>query len=106
MDASHKWNTSFTPLVIGFILSLLLTFGTYHFAMTVGLTGMHLILSVLGLVIIQAVLQLIFFMNLCCEAKPRWNLLIFFFTVIVMIVLVSGSIWIMKNLDYNVMIDM
>ena len=88
---------------LGFILSLLTT-GTAYL-----LTIKHLfknpILSyfLITLALIQAGVQLVLFLHLGKETKPRWNVVVFFFMLSVLIILVGGSIWIMDQLNYNVM---
>ena len=37
----------------------------------------HLIYTIIGLALIQAIVQLIFFLHVGQEAKPRWELIIF-----------------------------
>lgn len=103
MDVSHKWNKSFNHVILGTILSLVLTLVAYFLVEDALLTGWTLRLMVFALGTVQAILQLILFLNLGVESKPRWSLLTFFFMVLVIIVIVGGSIWIMKNLDYNMM---
>lgn len=57
----------------------------------------------LGLAVIQLLVQLIFFLHLARESKPRWNLVVLVFAVMVVGIVVGGSIWIMDNLNYNTM---
>lgn len=89
--------------VIGFILSIALTLAAY-FLVTEQLLGnwmLNLALVFLGLT--QVIFQLIFFLHLGDEPKPRWNFLAFLFMLSVVVILVAGSLWIMYNLDYRVM---
>ncbi len=62
------------------------------------------IVVILGLV--QVFLQLVLFLHLGKESKPRWNLLMFFFMIAVLIIVVFGSLWIMHYLNYNMMPQM
>lgn len=87
----------------GFILSIMLTLGAYVIAQDKLFTGWNLIYAILGLAIAQLFIQATFFLHLGEENKPRLNLLTFCFTILVVGILVVGSIWIMKNLDYNMM---
>lgn len=103
IDAHHKWNVSYKPLFIGFILSLILTLATYWIGSHYHLTHWILVVSVVGVGVIQSLLQLVFFMHLGLESKPKWNLLIFIYTAALLIIVVGGSLWIMSNLDYNMM---
>jgi cytochrome o ubiquinol oxidase operon protein cyoD len=45
--------------------------------------------------------QLVFFLHLGGEGKPRWRLTAFLFMLLVLVILVFGSLWIMYNLDYH-----
>ena len=55
----------------------------------------------LSLATLQLVAQLVFFQHLGRERKPRWNLIVFGFMLGVLAILVFGSLWIMKNLNYH-----
>lgn len=86
--------------VTGFILSLLLTLAAY--ALVVGGSTHPWLLLILGvLAILQMIVQLVFFLHLGDEARPRQKLWSFIFMVIVLLILVVGSIWIMYNMNYN-----
>lgn len=103
IDAHHGWNTSFKPVIWGFSLSLILTIATYFVAIASHLTTGVLTFIVMGLGSLQALIQLVFFLHLGIESKPRWSLMMFLFMALVMVVLVGGSLWIMYNLNYHVM---
>jgi cytochrome o ubiquinol oxidase operon protein cyoD len=86
---------------IGYILSLALTLVAYFFAINELANGWALIYSLATLAVAQLCVQLIFFLHLGSESKPRWNLTALLFAVMVVVLLVFGSLWIMKNLSYN-----
>jgi cytochrome o ubiquinol oxidase operon protein cyoD len=91
----------------GFALSLMLTLtayllverhvSTHHEAIT------HSVLTfmIVGLALIQLLVQLVFFLHLDRESKPRWNLTVLLFAATVVIIVVFGSLWIMNNLNYH-----
>jgi len=60
-----------------------------------------MLVALSALAIIQLFVQLIFFMHLDRESKPRWNNLALAFAAIVVFILVGGSYWIMTNLHYH-----
>ncbi len=99
----HSWNTSFKPVVWGFVISLVLTLAAYFIVVEHLLVGWALLSTVVALAIVQGVCQLIFYLHLGVESKPRWNLMIFLFMVLIMVVILVGSMWIMRNLDYYLM---
>ena len=103
IDPHHGWNVSFKPQYLGFILSLILVLASYRIVTHHHLSNTLLILTLFGFVILQAFLQLVFFLHLGLESKPHWNLITFLFTALVVIIVVGGSIWIMYNLNYNLM---
>lgn len=89
--------------VIGFILSLLLTSSAYVAVTNQLFLGGVLIAVIVGLAIVQVLVQLFFFLHLGHETKPRWKLVVLLFMLVVLFILVFGSLWIMQNLDYNMM---
>ena len=87
--------------LLGFLISIVLTLAAYFVAVNYFHWAAHLTVALLGL--FQAWLQLSLFLHLGREPKPRWNLVVFLFTLMVTLILVFGSVWIMENLNYNLM---
>lgn len=89
--------------MIGLFLSLILTFVAF------GLVGEHLLktealyITITALAIAQLFAQVICFLRLNVTSEGRWNSLAFVFTVLIVGVLVGGSLWIMYNLNVNMM---
>lgn len=99
---------SYRSYLIGFVFSLLLTLGAYYAVVHRDLLGeilsvWGLTLLLAGFAVLQAVFQLICFLNLGHEHRPRWNLMAFGFMVLVISILVGGSLWIMQNLSERTM---
>lgn len=99
------WLKSYKPLTIGYTLSVLLTFAAYRILTRYHLTHNHLIITLFSFAVIQAIIQFIFFLHLGVETKPRWGLAFFLFTLLVVIIIIGGTLWIMANLDYNMMLS-
>lgn len=87
---------------IGFVLSLLLTFAAYF---DVRLhPNMNTLLVVLGvLAVTQMAVQLVFFLHLGEEVRPRYRLASFGFMLLILVVVVTGSLWVMSHLNNNMM---
>jgi cytochrome o ubiquinol oxidase operon protein cyoD len=98
MNQSHITLKSY---VIGFILSIVFTMSAYFVATSPTLTSKFVLTFIIILAFLQFITQLIFFLHLGTETKPRWNQFIFFTTIIGIGILVGGSIWIMNHLNYN-----
>jgi cytochrome o ubiquinol oxidase operon protein cyoD len=87
---------------IGFILSLLLTLVAYNMVVFKSMNPWLLaILAILA--ITQMVVQLVFFLHLGDEVRPRYKLASFAFMAAILLIVVVGSVWIMNNLNYNMM---
>lgn len=93
--------------VSGFVLSLILTLTAYFVVMQHNdssqprFSYQYIVTFILILALVQLFVQLLFFLHLDRESKPRWNLMVASFAVTVVLILVLGSLWIMHNLDYH-----
>lgn len=87
---------------VGFFGSILLTLSAYYLV-TSSTSGDMLLYLLAGLAMVQATVQLIFFLHLRDEAEPRWRLLVFNFMLLIITIVVFGSLWIMNNLQYHMM---
>lgn len=87
--------------VVGFILSVVITLMAYFFVTNHLWPKEALIYIVMGLAIVQLIVQLVFFLHL--GRGGGWKLATFFLAVLVVLIVVVGSLWIMNNLDYNMM---
>lgn len=94
-----KYKTS--HYIIGFVLSLALTFAAYLLVINQYFSEQVTIASIMVLAIVQLLVQLIFFLHLGSESKPRLKLAIFSFTLLVVLIVVGGSIWVMSHLNYH-----
>lgn len=93
---------------IGFLLSFLLTCTAFLVVSgvsggSIDLTRGEVIALLAGLASVQLVLQVIFFLHMSTERRARWSLLSGLFAVMVVLIIVIGSIWVMNNLNYNMM---
>jgi cytochrome o ubiquinol oxidase operon protein cyoD len=94
---------SLASYFIGFVLSLGLTVAAYLIVVNHALSGTWLPIALVTLGVLQLFVQLLFFLHLGRESRPRWNLIVLAFAVIVVGILVAGSLWIMSNLNYHMM---
>lgn len=105
-EIKKEWHGTLKAYVIGFIACLILTGISFTLVVTKLLTGTALVYTIVALALTQAIFQLIFFMHLGQEAKPRWESLVFYFMVLVLLIVALGSLWIMSDLDDRVMTNM
>lgn len=89
--------------VIGLVLALVLTTGAF------AVVGLNLLsggaaLAGLGLLaLIQAVVHLRYFLHIDLQRSHRDDLLLILFTVLILLIMVSGTIWILYDQHVRMM---
>lgn len=105
-EIQKEWHGTLKSYVIGFLASFLLTAFSFTLVMMQLLEGKMLVYTLLILAMIQALIQLVCFLHVGQEAKPRWETLIFYFMGIILLIIAIGSLWIMYDLNERVMSTM
>ena len=93
----------FSSYIIGYAFSIALTLASFVIVIGGYLHGTQEVVAILALALVQLMVQLFFFLHLGREKSPRWNLTVFAFALLIVLILVVGSLWIMNNLNYNMM---
>lgn len=94
---------SLKSYIIGFIFSILLTIIPYVLVVNHVLASEPTFIAIVVLAVLQLLVQLIFFLHLSTSPAHRNTLLSFIFTVIILFILVGGTLWIMYNMNVNMM---
>lgn len=87
--------------IVGFVLSIITTLIAYYFVVNETFSTGMLIAVVLVIAVIQLVVQMVFFLHI--GRGSRWKLLTFVFTILFVLLLVVGTVWVMHHLNYNMM---
>lgn len=87
--------------ITGFVLSIVFTLIPYYVVVHKTFAGTQLLVIILGLAIIQMLIQIFFFLHLGRGPKPFYNIVFFVSTVGIIAVVVGGSLFIMSHLHYN-----
>lgn len=103
-NAKTKVEGSFNGYLTGFLLSIIFTITAYILTIKHSLDKNILIFLLISLALIQFAVQVVFFLHIGKESKPRYRLLAFAFMIIIVLILVLGSLWIMSNLSNNMTI--
>lgn len=96
-----KSEGSIASYSIGFALSLVFTINAYLAVTNHLLEGWGLIWLISGFAMLQLLVQLTFFLHLSHKPEKRWNAVAYYFMLLVVGIVIFGSIWIMRNLDYH-----
>jgi cytochrome o ubiquinol oxidase operon protein cyoD len=95
-------NGTLKTYVTGYLLSVALTLSAYLLVVNHAFSKTDVTAAlIVFLALAQFLAQLLLFLHLGKETKPRWKLFVFSFMVTVVLILVFGSIWIMNNLNYR-----
>lgn len=94
-DKDHGTTTSY---IIGFVLSLIFTIIPYHLVVNKIMTGNPLLVVILVIAVIQMFIQIFFFLHLGRGPKPFYNVVFFFATAGLIVIVVGASVFIMENL--------
>lgn len=89
--------------VTGFVLSLLFTIIAFALVGRDSLPAAYLYVIITVLAIAQLFAQSICFLRLNRSKEGMQDLMPFIFALLVVLVIVAGSVWIMWNLNYNMM---
>lgn len=89
---SHGSLKSYT---IGFLFSIVLTIIPVTVVVYGWLEGMASIIVLMTTAVLQFIVQLIYFMHLREEKKPRYNLVTLILGLFILLLIVIGSMWIM-----------
>ncbi|WFR95295.1 cytochrome o ubiquinol oxidase subunit IV [Rhizobium tumorigenes] len=100
-EAAHG---TFKSYMTGFILSVILTVIPFWLVMAkviespVTTAGI-----VMALGAVQIVVHMVYFLHMNTKSEGGWNALALTFTVVIVVIALSGSLWVMHNLNVNMM---
>lgn len=94
---SYRSNTT------GFIISFLLTLISFGIVMSGTFPASLALTIIVVLAVLQIVAQMHFFLHLDSSPSQRWNLMVLIYTLIIVVFLVAGTLWIMYNTNIRMM---
>ena len=89
--------------MIGFGLSVVLTAIPFWLVMTRPLTTQATALIIMLFAAVQMVVHMIFFLHMNRRAEGGWSIMALIFTVVIVIIALSGSLWVMYHMNANMM---
>ena len=92
---------SLTKYIIGFIGSVAVTMAAYLLVTRGGVSRDVTIGIISTLAVVQFIVQMVFFLHVADERKPRFKLMVMGLMLLVVLIVVVGSIWIMHNMNYR-----
>ena len=58
---------------------------------------------VIGLAVVQILVHMVCFLHMSAKSEAGWTLLSTLFTVIVVVIMLAGSLWVMYHMNANMM---
>lgn len=102
-DAAHADHGSTKSYLVGFALSVLLTLASFGVVMS-GLVPHDLMMpGIIVFGVAQLVVQLVCFLHMGTSPSQRSNLAIMLFTLLILAIVVVGSLWVLHNMNVNMM---
>ena len=103
-DEHSDYHASIKGYLTGFFLSVVLTAIPFWLVMakvlpTSGMTA----LVVLGFATVQIVVHMVYFLHMNTRVEGGWSMLALLFTGVLVLIMLSGSIWVMYHLNTNMM---
>jgi cytochrome o ubiquinol oxidase operon protein cyoD len=98
---------SMKDYVIGFVLSVILTAIPFWLVMNNVITDSATTgYVILGFAAVQMVVHMVFFLHMNAKSEGGWNMLALMFTVIIVVIMLAGSLWVMYHMNKNMMPNM
>jgi len=90
--------------VTGFILAVILTAIPFWMVMTGAIKDSGTLgLVILGLAGVQVIVHMIYFLHMDSKVEGGWSMLAMVFTLMLLVIMLSGSIWVMYHMNHNMM---
>lgn len=89
--------------VIGFVLSVILTAIPFWLVMTKPFPVTLTAGLVVAFAAVQMVVHMIFFLHMNGKQEGGWTLMAMLFTIVLVVIMLTGSLWVMYHLNTNMM---
>ncbi|MFV0624880.1 cytochrome o ubiquinol oxidase subunit IV [Sphingomonas sp. ac-8] len=90
--------------VIGFLLSVLLTAIPFGLVMTGAISDPRWTAGIVtAMAMVQIVVHMIYFLHMNTKSESGWTLMALIFTIIIVVIVVAGSLWVMYHMNLNMM---
>ena len=90
--------------VIGFVASVILTGAAFWLVMGNLLGSSNLTaIAIMALAAVQILVHMIYFLHMNTKSEGGWTMLAAIFTIVIVVITLSGSLWVMYHLNTNMM---
>ena len=105
-DDGHD-HGSFKSYMTGFVLSVILTAIPFAVVMGGGFESRLLTAAVVvGLAVVQILVHMVCFLHMNTRSDEGWTMMALIFTVVILVIVLAGSLWVMFHMNTNMMPQM
>ncbi len=94
---------SMRDYVTGFVLSVILTAIPFWLVMARPLGAGATAALIVAFAVVQIVVHMVYFLHMSPKSDDGWTLTSLVFTIIVVVIMLAGSLWVMHHLNTNMM---
>lgn len=106
LTTSRSFADDMKKYLTGFGLSLIITLAAFGIVMFAGLDTLTTYIAIGLLAGAQVVVQSYYFLHIGGKEGSKLNASAYAFMIMTVVIVVLGSLWVMANLNYNMMHDM
>nr|WP_052025565.1 cytochrome o ubiquinol oxidase subunit IV [Novosphingobium sp. AP12] len=100
----HGGHGSLREYVVGFLLSVVLTAIPFWLVMSGAIPDPRTTaLVIMAFAIVQIVVHMIYFLHMNTKSENGWTVMALIFTIVIVVIALSGSLWVMYHLNHNMM---
>jgi len=95
---------SLSTYMLGFVLSVVLTAIPFWLVMSGALPSKQITaLVIMAFAVVQIVVHMIYFLHMNTRSENGWSMMALIFTIVMVVIALSGSLWVMNHLNSNMM---
>jgi cytochrome o ubiquinol oxidase operon protein cyoD len=88
---------------IGFILSVILTAIPFWLVMAKVLPPGNTGYVIVGFAAVQVIVHMVYFLHMNSKSEGGWNMMALILSIVLLVIVLSGSLWVMHNMNANMM---
>ena len=101
---THDSAKAYRDYLMGFIFSVILTVIPFYFVMTGAISDANTVIAIVVVMgAIQVLVHVYYFLHVTVSAEDGWQAMSLLFSVILLVIILAGSIWVISHLHENMM---
>jgi cytochrome o ubiquinol oxidase operon protein cyoD len=102
-DETGGIHATFRGYMTGFVLSVILTAIPFWLVMGKVFSPTTITIVILALGMVQILVHMVYFLHMDSKIEQGWSMMALVFTLIMVVITLSGSLWVMYHLNTNTM---